>query len=245
MSLKIEDLDLSKQIASKQEYKKKLKECQLDLLSWQRPILETKSNIILVFEGPDAAGKGGVIKRFTERMDPRLVRVYSIVKPTDEENQHHYLWRFWNKVPPYGQVAIFDRSWYGRVLVERLEGFCSEAAWKRAYEEMNQFEKTLSDDGSLILKFYIHISKKEQLKRFKARAEDPYKHWKINDEDWRNRRKWNQYTEAANDMFRLTNTKHAPWHIIEGEYKWHARVKTLKIILSAIEKRYGKKTKRK
>ncbi|MDK3157877.1 hypothetical protein QPK87_15030 [Kamptonema cortianum] len=241
MSLKIDDLDLSKQIATKQDYKKKLKELQLELLGWQRPILETKSNIIMVFEGPDAAGKGGIIKRFTERMDPRLVRVYSVVKPTEEEYQHHYLWRFWTKVPPYGQIAIFDRSWYGRLLVERIEGFCPEDAWKRAYDEINDFEKTLSDDGSLILKFYIHVSKKEQLRRFKSRAEDPYKHWKINEEDWRNRRKWDQYIDAADDMFKLTNTKHAPWHLIEGEYKWFARVKTLKLILQAIEKKYGKK----
>lgn len=245
MSLKIEELDLSKQIASKQEYKKRLKELQLKLLSWQRPILETKSNIILIFEGPDAAGKGGVIKRFSERMDPRQIRVYSVIKPTEEEYQHHYLWRFWTKVPPYGQVAIFDRSWYGRLLVERLEGFCTQEAWKRAYQEINHFEKSLSDDGSLILKFYIHISKKEQLRRFKSRAEDPYKHWKINDEDWRNRRKWDQYTEAANDMFKLTNTSAAPWHLIEGEYKWHARIKVLKIILQAIEKKYSKKLRKK
>ncbi|MDZ4743177.1 MAG: UDP-galactose-lipid carrier transferase [Verrucomicrobiota bacterium] len=241
MSLKIEDLDLSKQMATKEDYKQKLKELQLGLLSWQRPILETKSNIILIFEGPDAAGKGGVIKRFAERMDPRLIRVWSVIKPTEEEYNHHYLWRFWTKVPTFGQIAIFDRSWYGRVLVERIEGFCSEPEWKRAYEEINHFEKTLSDAGSLILKFYIHVSKKEQLRRFKSRAEDPYKHWKINEEDWRNRRKWEQYIEAADDMFKQTHTKSAPWHLIEGEFKWHSRVKTLKIILQAIEKKYGKK----
>ncbi|MDX2227569.1 MAG: UDP-galactose-lipid carrier transferase [Verrucomicrobiae bacterium] len=232
---RLEKLDLREQIDNKDEYKEKLKTLQLRLLSYQRKILESKRNIILVFEGPDAAGKGGVIKRVTERMDPRMIRVYSVVKPTHEEYQHHYLWRFWNKIPPYGHMAIFDRSWYGRVLVERIEKFATEREWKRAYQEISDFERTLTDDGSLLMKFYIHISKEEQLRRFKAREEDPYKHWKINEEDWRNRRKWTQYIVAAEDMFEKTSTPQCPWHLIEGEFKWHARVKVLKTVLKKIE----------
>lgn len=231
---RLEELDLGKQI-SKDEYRDKLQELQLSLLHYQRRILDTKRTVVLVFEGPDAAGKGGVIKRVTEKLDPRLMRVYSIVKPTAEEYRHHYLWRFWSKLPAVGEVAIFDRSWYGRVLVERVEEFCTEDEWKRAFREINEFERTLSDAGAVILKFYVHISKAEQLRRFEKRAADPYKHWKISDEDWRNRRKWKEHVEAAEDMFDQTDTKTAPWNVIEGEYKWFARIKVLK----AIAKRFA------
>ena len=175
-------------------------------------------------------GKGGAIKRVVERLDPRLLRVHSIVKPTQEEYQHHYLWRFWNKMPPYGQIVIFDRSWYGRVLVERVESFATDKEWKRAYEEINEFERTLSDDGVIFLKFYLHISKDEQLARFKRRESDPYKHWKINDEDWRNRRKWSEHNDAAEDMFQRTSTEWAPWNVIPANYKWYARVKVVKSV---------------
>lgn len=230
----LEDIE-SRQIES-EDYKGKLKEAQLRLLGWQRKLTESKSTVVIVMEGPDAAGKGGTIKRIVEKLDPRLVKVHSIVKPTAEENQHHYLWRFWNKLPPYGQTVIYDRSWYGRVLVERVEKFCSPAAWRRAYREINEFERQLVDDGAILLKFYLFISKEEQLSRFKARESDPYKHWKISDEDWRNRRHWKENVEAAEDMLKLTSTEIAPWHVVGANYKWHTRVKVVKAIADALDK---------
>jgi PPK2 family polyphosphate:nucleotide phosphotransferase len=217
------------------DYKPQLKQAQLTLLNLQRELTETRSSIVLVFEGPDAAGKGGAIKRVVERLDPRLIRVHSIVKPTEEEYQHHYLWRFWNKLPPYGQMTIFDRSWYGRVLVERVEGFATEKEWRRAYQEINDFERLLTDDGAIVLKFYLHISKDEQLYRFKRREADPYKHWKINDEDWRNRKKWEEHNGAAEDMFEKTSTDIAPWHVIPANFKWFARVRVVRLIAEALE----------
>lgn len=217
------------------EYKPKLKEQQLKLLNHQLTLHDSKRSVIVVFEGPDAAGKGGAIKRIVERLDPRLLRVNSIVKPTAEEYQHHYLWRFWNKLPAYGQMVIFDRSWYGRVLVERVENFASEKEWKRAYQEINEFERMLVDDGAIFIKFYLHITKDEQLLRFKRREGDPYKHWKISDEDWRNRRKWDQHNAAAEAMFEKTSTAHAPWHVIAGNYKWFARVKVVKAVVERLE----------
>src|ERR1700744_2319534 len=227
----LSELDLTKQIDDKSDYREKVHELQLNLLHFQRKILESKRSVILVFEGPDAAGKGGVIKRVTEKLDPRLVRVYSVVKPTEEEYRHHYLWRFWNKMPSQGETAIFDRSWYGRVLVERVESFCTEKEWRRAYEEINAMEKTLVDSGAVMMKFFLHISKEEQLRRFEQRAADPYKHWKISDEDWRNRKKWKENIEAAEEMFAQTWTKVAPWNLIEAEFKYYARLKVLKAIV--------------
>lgn len=235
----LSQLDLSKQIEKKEDYKDRLKELQLELLHYQRKLVEAGRSVLFVFEGPDAAGKGGVIRRLVEKLDPRTVRVYSIVKPTPEEYQHHYLWRFWNKLPKYGEMAVFDRSWYGRVLVERVESFATAEQWKRGYEEINGFEKLLTDDGAIILKFYLHISKEEQLRRFEARAADPYKRWKINEEDWRNREKWDEHNRAAEDMFAKTDTKAAPWHLIEANFKWFARVKVLKIIARTFEEELG------
>jgi AMP-polyphosphate phosphotransferase len=235
----LSELDLTKQIDEKTDYKEKVHELQLSLLHFQRKILESKRNVILVFEGPDAAGKGGVIKRVAEKLDPRLIRVYSVVKPTEEEYCRHYLWRFWKKMPPQGDIAIFDRSWYGRVLVERVEGFCSEKEWGRAYEEINAMEKTLTDAGTVIMKFYLHISKEEQLRRFEKRAADPYKHWKISAEDWRNRKKWKEHVEAAEDMFAQTWTKYAPWTLVEGEFKWYTRIKVLKAIVKKFDQEFG------
>jgi polyphosphate kinase 2 (PPK2 family) len=217
------------------EYRVKVKEYQLRLLNLQRALLETKHNFVVVVEGPDAAGKGGAIKRLVEKLDPRTFRVYSIVKPSQEENEHHYFWRFWTKLPPYGQIAIFDRSWYGRLLVERVEGFATPAEWKRGYREINEFERLLTDDGTAVLKVYFHITKDEQLNRFKSREADPLKHWKITDEDWRNRRKWDEHNEAAEDMFELTGTEYAPWTIVEANYKWYARLKLLKAAVRALE----------
>jgi AMP-polyphosphate phosphotransferase len=222
---------------SEQDYRRKLKEQELKLLGLQRQLAESKTNnVIVVVEGPDAAGKGGAIKRLVERLDPRLLKVYSVIKPTAEEYLHHYMWRFWNKLPAYGQMAIFDRSWYGRVLVERVEGFASEAEWKRAYREINEFEHVLTDDGTLILKFYLHIDKDEQLVRFNRRQADPYKHWKITEEDWRNRRNWDQHNQAAEEMFERTSTAVAPWYVIPANYKWYARLRMVKIVTEQVEK---------
>ena len=223
---------------TKETYAKELKKHQLGLLNLQLRLKESKRSVIVVIEGPDAAGKGGAIKRTLEFLDPRLVRVYSTQKPTSEEYRHHYLWRFWSKLPPYGEIAVFDRSWYGRVLVERVEGFATEAEWKRAFGEINEMERTLADDGAIIIKLYLHVSKEEQLKRFKERQAIPYKHWKINGEDWRNRRKWNQHNAAAEDMFAKTSTKIAPWTVIAGDYKWRARVEFAKTIYGRIAKEF-------
>ncbi len=220
----LDALDQNRAI-DQEEYKEKLKDYQLTLLNLQRALIE----------GPDAAGKGGAIRRLVERLDPRHYRVYSVVKPTQEEYQHQYLWRFWNKLPAYGQMVIFDRSWYGRVLVERVEGFASGAEWKRAYREINEFERTLVDDGAVIVKLYLHITKDEQLNRFKSREADPLKHWKITEEDWRNRRHWDDHNEAAQDMFVETSTNLAPWTVVEANYKWYARLKVLKATIKAIE----------
>jgi len=233
--IRLDDLDQSKSL-EQEDYKKQLKQLQLQLLGMQLLLREKKKPVILVMEGPDAAGKGGAIKRVVERLDPRLVRVYSIVKPTPEEFRHHYLWRFWTKLPAHGEMAIFDRSWYGRVLVERVEGFCTEAEWKRAFREINDFEKALADDGVVLIKLYLHISKDEQLGRFKRREADPYKHWKISDEDWRNRRHWQEHNEAAEEMFEKTGTPEAPWTVIPANFKWYARVKTLKTVCDRIAK---------
>jgi len=239
MSGLLHDLDLTKQIDDKSEHREKVQELQLQLLHFQRKILESKRNVILVFEGPDAAGKGGVIKRITEKLDPRVIRVYAVVKPTEEEYRRHYLWRFWTKFPAHGELAIFDRSWYGRVLVERVEGFCTEKEWRRAYDEINAMEKTLVDGGSVLMKFYLHISKEEQLKRFEQRAADPYKHWKISDEDWRNRRRWKEHIEAAEEMFTQTWTKVAPWTLVESEFKFYARLKVLKTVVKRLGQEFG------
>jgi polyphosphate kinase 2 (PPK2 family) len=239
MSKKLIDLDALDQnrSISKEVFLEELKQYQLGLLKYQLQLKESKNSVIVVVEGPDAAGKGGAIKRMVEFLDPRLVRVYSIVKPTQEELDHHYLWRFWNKIPPRGNLVIFDRSWYGRVLVERVEKFATEAQWKRAYQEINDFEKTLIDGGAIIIKIFMMITKQEQLKRFQERQSEPFKHWKINEEDWRNRRKWKQHNEAASIMFKKTCTNIAPWTVIPANYKWYARVKFAQTVYQAIVKR--------
>ncbi len=242
MKVRLDDLlakDNGRRFEGRKHYEKRLAELQLELLHFQRLLREAKRCVILVFEGPDAAGKGGIIRRLGEKLDHRTLRVYSVVKPTPEELAHHYLWRFWTKFPPFGDIAIFDRSWYGRVLVERVEGFASDTEWGRAYDEINNLERTLVDNGALLLKFYIHISKDEQLKRFRAREADPYKHWKINDEDWRNRRKWDQHNEAAEDMLRHTDTRHAPWHVFATDSKWVARVSVLKTVVKSLRDIFG------
>ncbi len=214
----------------------RLKKLQLRLLNLQHELRESRRSLIIVVEGPDAAGKGGAIKRIVGRLDPRLLRVWSIVKPTAGEHARHYLWRFWTKLPPYGELTVFDRSWYGRVLVERVEHFATDAEWQRAYDEINEFERQLTDDGAILVKIYFHITKDEQLARFRLREQDPYKHWKITDEDWRNRKKWTLHNEAAEEMFERTSTKRAPWTVIPANSKPHARLQAVKTVIEALEK---------
>jgi polyphosphate kinase 2 (PPK2 family) len=185
-------------------------------------------SIVWVFEGWDAAGKGGAIRRLTGAIDARDYRVIPVAKPTDEEKSHHYLWRFWRNIPRAGRVTIYDRSWYGRVLVERLEGFCTSAEWRRAYAELNDFEAQLADHGIIVLKFWLHLSPAEQLRRFRHREDTPYKRHKINAEDWRNRRKWAGYEIAVGDMLALTDRPAAPWHLIPADNKRFARLEILK-----------------
>jgi polyphosphate kinase 2 (PPK2 family) len=188
-----------------------------------------------VYEGWDAAGKGGNIKRITEKLDPRGYEVIPIAAPAGDEKTHHYLWRFWRHLPKAGHLAIFDRSWYGRVMVERVEGFCGEDEWKRAYQEINEFEGQLASFGAVLCKFWLHISKDEQLRRFKERETVEYKRYKLTDEDWRNREKWPLYEQAVEDMLEKTSTTYAPWTIVEGNCKWHARIRTLTTLIDAIE----------
>jgi polyphosphate kinase 2 (PPK2 family) len=210
---------------------------QLHLLGYQ--VYVQKRPVVIVFEGWDAAGKGGAIKRLTEKLDPRGYVVWPIAAPQGDDKVRHYLYRFWRRLPEQGQIAIFDRSWYGRVLVERVEGFCSEAAWKRAYYEINYFERQLYDFGTILIKFWLHISQAEQLRRFEERQHTAYKAWKITDEDWRNRGKWEDYERAAEDMFRKTSTTHAPWTIVEANDKLYARIKVLKTVVNVLKRELG------
>jgi len=223
-ALKLKHIDLSARIKDKDEYKDRLYKAQLELLMIQRFLYQQRREAVLVFEGWDAAGKGGSIRRLVERLDPRGFVVHSIAAPTADEKDVHYLQRFWTRLPGPGRIAIFDRSWYGRVLVERVEGFAKKADWKRAYDEINAFEKLLTGDGVPVVKFFLHISRKEQLKRFKEREENPFKNWKITEEDYRNREKWDEYEEAINDMLARTDHKDAPWIGVSANHKWNARV---------------------
>jgi polyphosphate kinase 2 (PPK2 family) len=188
-----------------------------------------------MFEGWDAAGKGGAIRRVTAALDARDYKVIPIAAPTDEEKAHHYLWRFWRHLSKAGRVTIYDRSWYGRVLVERIEGFASTEEWMRAYSEINDFEEQLIDSGMVLGKFWVHITKEEQAARFEARAQIPWKAWKLTEEDWRNRDKWDAYESAVNDMIERTSTRKAPWTLIEGNNKHFARVKVLETVCEKLE----------
>ena len=196
---------------------------------------------MIAYEGWDAAGKGGNIRRLTAGMDPRGYEVIPVAAPTEEDLAHHYLWRFWRNVPKAGHIAIFDRTWYGRVLVERVEGFCAEEDWKRAYQEINEFERQLVEFGTVIVKFWLHISQEEQLRRFEARQQMPDKQWKIGDEDWRNRKKWKQYEVAVTDMLEKTSTTYAPWTILEANDKCYARIKALRTVTQALEAALNKR----
>ena len=194
--------------------------------------------LVAVFEGNDAAGKGGAIRRVTEALDPREYRIIPIAAPTDEELAQPYLWRFWRHIPARGQFTIFDRSWYGRVLVERVEGFCSQSDWLRAYGEINDFEESLADHGVVLVKFWLAIDKDTQHARFKEREATPHKRFKITDEDWRNREKWDQYVDAVEDMVDRTSTGLAPWTLVEANDKRFARVKVLRTINDALERAF-------
>ena len=231
----LEMVDLDKSL-TREEYIQDLIRYQLQFRALAYQLYVQKRPMVIVYEGWDAGGKGGNIKRLTEKLDPRGYEVYPIAAPAGEDKTHHYLWRFWRRLKPPDekQILIFDRSWYGRVMVERLEGFCTEDEWKRAFREINEFERQLVDFGTILVKFWIHISKDEQLRRFEGRKETPYKSWKLTDEDWRNREKWDQYEEAINDMLLKTSTLTAPWTIVEGNCKWYARVKALMTCVNAL-----------
>ena len=232
----LSEVELSKKI-EKDSYKKQLDKLQDELSDLHNKIYLEKIPVIIGYEGWDAAGKGGNIKRVADALDPRGYEVIPVSAPSKEELAHHYLWRFWKNLPKTGHIAIFDRTWYGRVMVERIEGLCTQADWQRAYREINEFERELYDWGAVIIKFWLHIDKDEQLKRFNDRLNTPEKRWKITDEDWRNREKWSEYEKTINDMFRYTSTDFAPWHIIESRDKKYGRIKALKIIIDQIKSR--------
>lgn len=233
----LENIDLTRSI-SRDDYNRDLVRYQLQLRSLGYQLYLKKRTLVIVFEGWDAAGKGGTIKRITEKLDPRGYETFSIAAPTGEDRTHHYLWRFWRRLrpPDEKQVLLFDRSWYGRVLVERLEGFCNEAAWKRAFHEINEFERQLTDFGMMLAKFWVHISKEEQLNRFNERQNDTYKSWKLTQEDWRNREKWDTYSVAVEDMLQKTSTLTSPWTIVEANDKLYARIKAVKTLVDIVSK---------
>ena len=229
-------IDLSKSL-TEEEYKTRLKKLQKRLAELHSELYRLRIPVVIGFEGWDAGGKGGAIKRLTSNLDPRGYRVNPTAAPNDIEKVHHYLWRFWNNVPKAGHIAIFDRTWYGRVMVERIEEFCSEAQWRRAYQEINEMESHMANAGAVVLKFWLHIDKDAQERRFRERQANPAKQWKITDEDWRNREKWDQYEEAVNEMLIRTSTTYAPWIVVEGNDKRYARVKVLQTVVDALEKK--------
>lgn len=233
--LKNVDLSLS---LDKSEYNKRLAKLQERLGYLHSKLYCDRIPVIIMYEGWDAAGKGGNIKRVSEALDPRGYSVNPIAAPDKDELLHHYLWRFWRRLPKDGHIAIFDRTWYGRVMVERIEGFCSENEWKRAYREINEFEEELRRWGAVLIKFWVDVDKDEQLRRFKERENTPSKRWKITEEDWRNREKWEIYETAVDEMFRRTSSEAAEWTVLESNDKLYARIKALETIIRAIEKRF-------
>lgn len=234
----LEKVDLSKSITL-EEYRESKKLFQEKIENLQYELLKRKRSTVVVFEGWDAAGKGGNIHRLVEELNPRLYRVVPVGSPNDYEKAHQYLWRFCSATPMAGHMTIFDRSWYGRVLVERVEGFSTEEEWGRAYREINEFEKILYDSGAIILKFWLHIDKETQLERFESRLTDPEKRWKITEDDWRNRNRWDDYEIAVNEMLQKTSTLGAPWIVVESNDKRYSRIKVLKAVAEAVEKELG------
>ena len=237
---RLNDLDLSVKL-SKQEAEERLAAAQTRLLALRLVLGGLVGErgigppVCVLFEGWDASGKGGAIKRLVAQLDPRHVRVVQFAAPTYDEKRHHWLWRFWPALPGWGGMAVLDRSWYGRVLVERVEKFATREQWSRGYEEINDFERTLTAEGMILVKCFMHISSKEQLARFEGRERDPLKSWKLTDEDWRNRKRRKQYTAAIEDMLERTDTAWAPWHLIEGDQKRWARVKVVETVNAALE----------
>ena len=230
----LEAVDLNRTV-ERDEYRKRLRAAQSDLARLHNAMYKQRMAAAMVFEGWDAAGKGGAIKRTVAPLDPRGYKVAPYGAPNDIEKAHHYLWRFWNEVPKAGHLTVFDRSWYGRVMVERVEGFCKPADWKRAFDEINDFEKQLFDSGIVFFKFWLHIDQDEQLKRFESRTNTPEKSWKITDEDWRNREKWDQYLEAVDEMLLRTSTECAPWTIVEAVDKLYSRIKVIETVRDKLE----------
>ena len=230
----LESVDLSKRL-KKNTYRQLLAQHQKRVSELHHKIHKLRIPVVIVYEGWDASGKGGSIRRLTQEMDPRGYKVVPTSAPNETEKIHHYLWRFYKRFPRAGHVTIFDRSWYGRVLVERVEGFCEKTNWQRAYGEINTMEEIFSNFGTVVVKFWIHIDKQEQERRFKNREATPFKRWKMTDEDWRNREEWDSYEQAVNEMFLRTHPPHAPWIAVEGNCKRHARIKTLEVVIKAIE----------
>lgn len=230
----LDKVDLGARLA-KDDYKQRLQaqQARLQDLAWQAH--RRRRSLIAVFEGWDAAGKGSAIRRVTAAIDPRLYHLVQFAAPTDEERRHHYLWRFWRRLERDGRATFFDRSWYGRVLVERVEGLASPGAWRRAYGEINQFEQQLLEHGCVVAKFWLHISPEEQLKRFREREESPHKQHKITPEDWRNRERWREYELAVEDMVAHTSTEAAPWTLVAGNDKRFARVQILQTLCERLE----------
>jgi len=235
----LDRMDLSRALA-KPQYEKQMDKLQARLARLARHPGFLDRTVVCVFEGMDAAGKGGAIRRITAALDPRLYRTIPVAAPTDEERAQPYLWRFWRHVPRKNRFTIYDRSWYGRVLVERIEKFCSEADWMRAYSEINDFEEQLARSGAIVIKYWLQIDKAEQHRRFKEREKTRFKQFKITPEDWRNREKWVGYQAAASDMIERTSTSHAPWVLVEANDKYWARVKVVKSLVDALEKALGK-----
>lgn len=236
---RLSEIELKDKELEEAEYKTELKKLQGELGELHNRLYRKRIPVIITYEGWDAAGKGGNIKRITEALDPRGYEVHPIASPEPHEKARHYLWRFWTRLPKNGHIAIFDRTWYGRVMVERLEGFCSENDWRRAYNEINEFEKELKEWGAVIIKFWVQIDKDTQLERFEERQNTPEKQWKITEEDWRNREKWDDYEVAVDEMLQKTNTSFAPWHVLESVDKKYARIKALKIVIEEIQKALG------
>jgi polyphosphate:AMP phosphotransferase len=231
----LDALDLSQRLSDK-EFKTELAEQQSRLNLLQREARSRGVSTIVVFEGWDASGKGGAIRRVTRALDAPDYHVIPVAAPTDEERAHHYLWRFWRHLSRAGRITIFDRSWYGRVLVERVEGFATEQEWRRAYSEIGDFEEQLVEHGIVLIKYWVHITQDEQLRRFKEREKAHYKQWKLTDEDWRNRAKWPDYERAVNEMVERTSTRLAPWTLVEGNDKYFARLKVLKTACESLER---------
>jgi len=231
-------VDLTRALASK-DYDKRIAAEQLRLRALHFKMYEEQVPVLAVFEGWDAAGKGGAIKRVTETLEPRGYTVSSFSAPRGEEKTRHYLWRFWRTLPRAGHLGIFDRSYYGRVLVERVEGFCAEEEWRRAYHEINEFEAHQASFGMVVQKFSLHLSKQEQLRRFQTRERDPFRSHKLTAEDWRNRARWAEYEQAVEEMLARTSTSIAPWTVVEADDKLHARVKVVRTLADAIAKAIG------